>query len=309
MKCNLLVNNIKLAFLIFSMLLLFHMNTTHAACHVSNTQNIKFPLPDIVLSSATQPGYILAQKTIEVSEDDYQNQFICTGDGRILALPQFTDNYGHGVYSTNVKGIGYRLFIGDNPFPWQVMLHCPQKKCHLPWPSTPRITFQLVQTLPDIEPGGILHPGVYGIIRTDDGIPAINITLAHAIHLHQESCTIRSKTVDFGYIHIERSSRPGTILATKPFTLFYQCPYQGTIITRWEGLTTDKAGYLSPPQLREKGVMIGIMNMEGSRIQFNKSFKITPMAGELKFVAQLISMGAVSAGNFNASATLHILYP
>ncbi|WP_253376891.1 fimbrial protein [unidentified bacterial endosymbiont] len=280
----------------------------HAGCHVERTQRVKFMLPDITLSASNPPGSILAQKTITLSGESDEQPFICSGDGRVTGLARYSSKNAHGIYSTNVRGIGYRLLMDDKHFPWRAPLSCKGFNCHHAWPVKPKITFQLVQTLPAVEMSGVLHPGVYGVIQPDSGKPAVLISLMHGVHLRQESCIVQDEKVDFGEVDFDRNAFRGTVISSKPFALRYQCAFQGPILTRWEGVATDK-GYLSSPQLKDKGIAIRISHSQGSPLYLNRIFKVAPQTGALMFKADLISDGELSQGNFNATATFHIIYP
>ncbi|MBZ7671269.1 fimbrial protein [Klebsiella grimontii] len=308
MNYNSFANNApKRQFALF-MLLMLSTASALANCHSEHTQRMNFTLPDITVSSSTGPGSILAQKTLDVDKENVEKPFICSGGGRIKAMTFVREKNAQGVYATNVKGIGYRLFIDEHPFPWQAPLNCQGANCHLPWPVEPKITLQLVQTLPIVEMGDVLHPGLYGWLRPDSGKPVVLITLTHPVNLHQESCRIQNTHVDFGEVHVKRDTPPGTVISMQPFSLLYQCPFEGTIITRWEGISAGK-GYLSSPQLKEKGIEIGIKDYKGRPIYLNKPFKTAFLDNKLKFIAELISTGNVGVGEFDTTATFHIIYP
>ncbi|WP_312412598.1 fimbrial protein [Pseudescherichia sp.] len=307
MNYTLSVSNLLLRTLLPLSLFFLQSLPAYATCHVTDTQTIKLTLPDITLSASTRPGAILAQKTVDADEAN-ADPFLCAGSGQLVALTRSSGKNAQGVHATNIKGIGYRLFINDHPFPWKMRLDCQQGRCQLPWPVTPRITFQLVQTLPDVEVNNVLHSGLYGAIRADTGKPAVLITLAHSIHLRQESCTVQNETVDFGKVLVDPSIRPGSNIITKAFSIDYQCPFQSSILTRWEGMSSAK-GFLTSPQLLERGVAIAIRDTKGNPVYLNRLFRIAPQADRLPFIAQLISTQKISSGPFNATATFHIIYP
>lgn len=307
MNYNLFASKYLLTTLLFFTLCIGKIESAHAGCHASGTQRIKFTLPAITLSPSTRPGTILAQKTVDADEVK-EDLFVCSGSGHLMALMRNAGKNAQGVHATNIKGIGYRLFIDNHPFPWETRLNCQQERCQLPWPIVPRITFQLVQTLPDVEVNSVLHSGVYGVIRPDTGRPAVLITLASPIHLSQESCSVHNETVDFGEMLLDPLLKPGSVISTKPFSIDYDCPFTGSILTRWEGVSASH-GYLSSPQLQKHGVAIRIKDTHGIPVYLNRLFRMAPQADRLPFIAQLISTQKVSAGQFNATATFHIIYP
>lgn len=298
-------NIIKLALCIIFYL---SMLSARASCHVDKTLRVRFMLPDITLSNSSGPGSILSQKTMDIDDGETTQDFQCSGDGQLTALPRYQQKNGRDIYATGLKGIGYRLFLDTHPFPWHSNLHCQDNNCHLPWPVAPRITFQLVQTLPVIQPGHTIKQGVYGVIRTDSGKPSVLIVLQHAVQVHQESCQVENKTVDFGNVYLPPNTQPGTELSSQAFTLAYTCPYQHDILARWEG-PSDKTGYLLSPELKNKNLAVSLLEHDGSKLYLNRFFHPESGSGIFSFQARLLSTGTVRSGTFNATASLHLIYP
>lgn len=280
----------------------------HAGCHVTDTRKVNFTLPDISLSGRSGPGTVLSEKSVVLDEDSTTQPFLCTGDGHLTALTRYLRKNGQGIFSTGIKGIGYRLLLDTHPFPWRTTLHCQGDNCHLPWPVTPRLTFQLVQTLPAIPTGKMLSPGLYGLIRTDTGQPAVAIYLQQSVRLQQESCWIQNKNVDFGSVTVPADVSVGAVLGTRKFALQYSCTMPDEIVARWEGVA-DSNGNLVSPTLKDKKVAISIQKQAGERLHMNRRFFTTPQDGALEYQAQLLSTGHTRDGVFNATATLHVLYP
>lgn len=279
-----------------------------AGCHVAETRKVNFTLPDISLSGASGPGTVLSEKSIDLVDGNTTRPFICSGEGHLEALTRYLRKNGQGIFSTDVKGIGYRLILDNHPFPWRSPLQCQGDNCHLPWPVTPRLTFQLVQTLSDIQTDKTIGPGIYGLIKTDTGKAVTIISLQHAVHLHQESCWIQNQDVDFGRVTIPGKVSAGTVLSTRQFSLQYSCTIPDEIVTRWEG-SSDSNGNLVSPALKDKKVAISIQKQSGEHLRLNRRYFTSPQNGALAYQAQLLSTGNTQDGGFNATATLHVLYP
>lgn len=297
--------------LIFSLLLALPA-AARAGCHVTDTMKVQFTLPDISLSASgsgtSGPGTVLSEKSVDLNDGNSSKPFTCTGNGYIEALTRYLRKNEQGIYSTGVPGIGYRLILDTHPFPWRTPLHCQGDSCHLPWPVTPRLTFQLVQTLPQISTGRMIRPGIYGLIKTDTGQTAAIIYLQHAVQLRQESCWIQNKQVDFGSITVPTRAPAGTVLGTRAFSLQYSCTIPHEIVTRWEG-PADGNGNLVSPELKSEDVAISIQKTDGERLHLNRRYTATPHDGSLEYQAQVLSTGTPRAGVFTATATLHVLYP
>lgn len=289
-------------------LLALTSHLSEASCHIEETQRLRFTLPDITVNTSSGAGTILAQKTLEVDKGSDNHPFICIGKGEVKARTRFDGRKAHGIYETNTKGIGFRLFYNEHPFPWTFSQNCQGTSCKLPWPGESRVTFQLVQTLPKIDLSEAVHPGLYGWIRPDGGKSAVLINLTRSVHVRHESCSVQDTRVDFGDIYIENNEKPGKILDSKKFTIHYQCQNEGKVLTRLEGPAT-KEGYLYSPSLDEKGVAILLKDGRGKRLFMNKDFVTYMQEDEINFKADLISTKKITEGAFNSTVTLHFIYP
>lgn len=293
--------------LIVSLMLAFPV-AAYAGCRATDTLKVQFTLPDISLSGASGPGTVLSEKSVDLNDGNSSQPFICSGSGHLEALTRYLRKNGQGIFSTGVPGIGYRLILDSHPFPWRSPLNCQGEHCNLPWPVTPHLTFQLVQTLPQIPTSHMVRPGIYGLIKTDTGQAAAVIYLQHAVQVHHESCWIQNKKVDFGNITIPSKAPAGTVLGTQKFALQYSCSVPSEIETRWEG-PADGSGNLLSPVLKAKEVAISIQTPGGEHLQLNHRYSASPRDGELEFQAQLLSTGTPRDGAFTATATLHVRYP
>lgn len=289
-------------------ILLFSAASVNAECHLAKSIKVNLTLPDIALSSTSGPGSILSQKTVSLIEETDKQPFICDGNGQLTAFPRLMRKNGQGIYATGVRGIGYRLYLDAHPFPWRSNLHCSGFLCHLPWPVTPKLTFELVQTSSELQVEDTIKPGVYGIIRPDSGNKLVLIALQHAVRVHRESCLVENKTVDFGNVNIPDKAKAGTVLGIRQFALSYTCPFQEHLAMRWEGMS-DKNGYLQSPVMIKNNIAISLQQKNGINMPINKSVKIVPQNGNFIFQAKLLSTGTPHPGAFNTTANLHILYP
>lgn len=293
-------------FIVF--ILSFPVASVNAECHLAESLKLDFSLPDITLSSSSGPGTILSQKTMSLNDGSDKQPFICNGNGHLTAFPGFMSKNGQGVYATGVAGIGYRLYLDTQPFPWRTNLRCGGFRCRLPWPVTPRLTFELVQTSSVLQIQDTIKPGIYGVIRPDGGNKSVLISLQRPVRVHGESCHIESKTVNFGDVNIPDKAKAGTVLATREFSLSYSCPLQDHLAMRWEGIS-DKNGYLLSSVMRKNNIALSIQQQNGTPMPVNKRIKIVPQTGNFVFLAKLLSTGVPQPGAFNATANLHILYP
>ena len=286
----------------------FSAASANAECHLAKSLKVDFSLPDITIPSSSRPGTILSQKTVSLNESSDKPPFICSGNGHLTAFPRLMKKNGQGVYATGVAGIGYRLYLDTQPFPWRTNLLCGGFRCRLPWPVTPRLTFELVQTSPALQIQDTIKPGIYGVIRPDGGNKSVLISLQRGVRVRGESCHIESKTVNFGDVNIPGKAKAGTVLAAREFSLSYTCPLQDHLAMRWEGMS-DKNGFLLSTVMRKNNIALSIHQKDGTPMPINKRIKIVPQTGEFVFQAKLLSTGVPRPGAFNATANLHILYP
>ncbi|WP_312228702.1 fimbrial protein [Pseudescherichia sp.] len=292
-----------------AMAILFWSSCAIAECEVTQTNVMRFTLPTISLSGGESNGSILAQVTQQIPADPVKSGVSCHSGGtmRVFATrPLVMDNE---TFATGVPGIGYRLFIDNQPVPWKHSIACEGEACQPSWPTSSQVELQLVRTASHAAAAGRIRPGIYGIVRGDRGKPALLITLAQGIVIENSGCNPRVQTVNLGTVGTK--SFPSLLTSSNrvPFRVEFNCPLPLHLGAIWEG-ERDRFGLLKPLAGRGRAEGIGIRLRDDSGASITLAHPLTAQQHDkaLNFSAEMVRTGEVSSGKVDAIATLHLIY-
>lgn len=292
-----------------AMAILLWSSCAIAECEVTQTNVMRFTLPNISLSGQESNGSILAQESQQIPVDTARPGILCNTSGTLRAFATRPLVMNNETFATGVPGIGYRLSINSQPVPWKHSVACAGEACQPSWPKSPQVELQLVQTASHAVAAGRIRPGIYGIVRGDRGKPALLITVAQSVAIENAGCNPRVQTVDLGRAGAD--AFPSLLASSNrvPFQVEFNCPLPLHLGAIWEG-ERDRFGLLQPlaGRGRAKGISIRLRDNSGTPVTLAHPLATQQRGRTLNFSAEMVRTGAVSSGKVDAIATLHLIY-
>ncbi|PAN72642.1 hypothetical protein CIW69_16450 [Enterobacter cloacae] len=278
-----------------------------ADCQVNHSQIVRLSLPDITLTGQEGTGSVLATGAVSLSGN--MPKLSCDNGGELQALATHPVLSGKHIFATGIPGIGYKITINNNPFPWKADLHCSGTDCHANNPETAKAEMQIIQTSSAHPVAGYIREGVYGVLRPDKGKPALMFALAHRITVRRQACNTHIETVDLGHVSVKTFT--GMFAQSQPtgFTLKLTCPDTMPVRMIWEGIS-DSHGFLRPFTGKQavSGIGIKLNDNQGELLAPGKYYDLRENSAVMHFSASMIRTGTVTAGNVDAMATVHFMY-